>query len=111
MLAHPSPAHPLGSLVSRVRRLSVPFRGCASVPLEWPRPLCVEYPLLSTEHAANRPHPVPPSPAKGLSLDALYAVNLSVPGTHKFTEEGGLPGQCPASSKVEGAPMAPERGL
>lgn len=62
MLVHPSPACPLGSLVFHVRLLSVPFKGCAAIPLEWPCPLCVEYILLSTEHTAELP---PPLPAEG----------------------------------------------
>lgn len=55
MLVYPSLPNP-GSLVSSVRLLSVPFMGCAAVPLEWPCPLCVEYILLPTEHVASSPH-------------------------------------------------------
>lgn len=43
--------------MSRVPFLSVPFKGCAALLLEYLCPLCIEYTLLSPEHVAKQPLP------------------------------------------------------
>lgn len=76
----PQPCLP--SWILGVLCASVPLKGCASFPLEWPCPLCVEYAPLSPEHVAT-----PPPPHKGPSLGVLYTVTLPVLGTLEPTEE------------------------
>lgn len=54
--------------MSCVHLLSVPFKGCVAILLEYLCPLCIEYTLLSPEHAAKQPPPPTEGPFFWCSL-------------------------------------------